>query len=70
MMTKNVRIKPIDKCFTLKTLDIYVAQYVFVFILVRRGLGVVPSPDSKSANDPHPFPDRDIQNFQKVVRLL
>ena len=48
----------------------YVAQYVFVYILVRRGWGVVQSPDSKSANDPHPFPGTDIHNFQKVVRLL
>ena len=55
MMTKNVLIKPIDKCFTLKTLDM---------------LHINSKSDSKSVNDPHPFPGMDIHNFQKVVRLL
>ena len=69
MMTKNVLIKPIDKCFTLKT-RICCTICICVHLSSEGVGGVVQSPDFKSATDPHSFPITDIHNYQKVVGLL
>ena len=62
MMTKNVLIKRIDKCFSLKTLDM---QYVFVYILVRREGGCNP-PTLNLPVIPTLYPARTYTIFKKL----